>query len=63
MNKLIVIGVTSMLKCYLNITKEEAQARYITEEGELDYISVSIEDFTTVIEFKDEFEAYQVWEK
>lgn len=58
-NTLILIGFIGMKKCYLNITKEEAIERYCA------YMSLDVaafnEDSVEVIEFDDEFEAYDVW--
>lgn len=61
-NKLICIGYTGIMKCYLNISEKEAIQRYIKEEN------ISEEQFETnndiqinIIEFKDEFNAYSVW--
>ena len=62
-NKLICIGYTGLMKCYLNITEREAIQRYIKEENisetqmEMDYY-IQINH----IEFDDEFGAYSVWE-
>lgn len=61
MNKLIVIGHMSTMKCYLNISKEDAIERYIKSEGmtrdEFDEASFRCEE----IEFEDEFEVYDIW--
>lgn len=61
-NKLICIGYTGLMKCYLNITEREAIQRYIKDENisetqmELDDIQINH------IEFDDEFGAYSVYE-
>lgn len=65
MNTLIAIGYIGLHQCYLNISKEEAYARYIKEKP--DYF-ISIENAEEsgglkVIEFEDEFHAYEVYEK
>lgn len=61
MNKLIVIGYTSMMKCYLNIIREEAIQRYMKSEEmtreEFDEAGLRCDE----VEFDDEFEAYDIW--
>ena len=60
LNKMISIGYLGVMRCYLNISTEEAIERYIKSEG------VEIEDFdegmVDVFYFDDEFGAYQVYE-
>jgi hypothetical protein len=62
-NRLISIGYTGIMKCYLNLSDREAIQRYIKSENmsetqfELDN---DIQFY--VIEFDDEFGAYSVWE-
>lgn len=61
-NKLIILGFLGLKKCYLNIPLEEAIFRYKTEidfSGDGDDLEESVKE----IEFDDEFEAYDVWEK
>jgi hypothetical protein len=61
MNKLVVIGWMGIRICYLNIPLQEAIDRFLITEG------MSLEDFNKtevryeVIEFDDEFGAYEVW--
>jgi len=61
MNKIIVIGYMSMMKCYLNVSKEEAIGRYIKSEDmtrdEFDDAGLRCDE----VEFDDEFEAYDIW--
>lgn len=62
-NKLICIGYTGLMKCYLNTSERESIQRYIKEENisesqmETDY-NIQINH----IEFDDEFSVYSVWE-
>ena len=61
MNKLVVIGWRGIRTCYLNITLQEAIDRFIkTEEITLEYFNSS-EVGCEIIEFDDEFGAYEVW--
>lgn len=62
-NKIISIGYTGIMKCYLNISEEDAIKRYCESE------KISEDDFESnaditidQIEFDDEFEAYSIWE-
>jgi hypothetical protein len=59
MNKLISIGILGMMKCYLNISNEEAIQRYCKS------MDMSIEEFDhnelTVFYFNEEFDAYSVY--
>lgn len=53
MSTLVSIGYLGFKRVYLNLTVEEAQARYIASEGQLD-------GDTEVVEFDVEFFAYEV---
>jgi hypothetical protein len=61
-NKLISIGWSGIMKCYLNLTKEEAIDKYCKSQ------ELTIEEFKNMelsyyeFEFDDSFEAYAVWE-
>lgn len=61
-NKLISIGWLGVLKCYLNVDKDEAIKRYCESQ------KISIEEFedsnynVEEFEFTDTFDAYDVWE-
>jgi hypothetical protein len=60
-NRLIYIGYTGMMKCYLNISKDDAIERYIRENNisreDFDEYAIKIDYF----DFDDEFCAYDVW--
>lgn len=60
-NKLICIGYTGVMKCYLNITERDAIQRYIKEE---DISETQMDNDIKIhhIDFDDEFGAYSVWE-
>ncbi len=51
----------SMMKCYLNITEEEAIQRYMKSEEmtreEFEEAELRCDEF----EFDDEFEVYDIW--
>jgi hypothetical protein len=55
-NCLIAIGWLGIKRVYLNLTREEALARYRASEGESCETDPQIEE----IEFEDEFWAYDV---
>ena len=58
-NKLIRIGSLGMMRCYLNISNDEAIERYCKS------LEIAIEEFDRdelkVFYFSDEFEAYNVY--
>lgn len=58
-NKLISIGVLGIMKCYLNLSNEDAIQRYCKS------MDMSIEDFDhnelSVFYFSEEFDAYSVY--
>ena len=58
MNHLIVIGYIGTKRCYLNMSLEEARARYVKTEGEEPEPRL-IDEF----DFEDEFGAYDAWER
>ena len=58
-NTLQVIGPIGGKVCYLNISKEEALARYKKDED--NYNDYQIEDVESY-EFNDEFKVYDIWE-
>ena len=62
-NRLISIGYTGLMKCYLNIPDKDAIQRYIKSQNisETEFELDNDIQFN-VIEFDDEFEAYSVWE-
>jgi hypothetical protein len=63
MNKIITIGYLGIQRCYLNISEEEAIKRYCDQD------SITREEFDGMgyriqtINFEDEFECYDIWEK
>lgn len=60
MNTLIVIGIPDLKKCYLNISRDEAIARYIAEELKGDPFcpkQLAVNELT----FKDSFEVTDIW--
>lgn len=59
-NTLVVIGYLSMMRCYLNVTKKDAIERYLRTH-ELDELLQHDYDNIEIIEFDDEFCAYDVW--
>ena len=66
MNKVITIGFTGKRRCYLNVAKEEAIARYIQSEAlfQADFDAMLTSGYADIkeIEFVDEFGAYEVYE-
>lgn len=56
---MIAIGFLGLMSCYVDLTLEEAQKRYLekNDEDNLDGISI------TVFGFDDEFNTYEVSEK
>lgn len=62
-NKLICIGYTGLMKCYLNITEREAIQRYIKDEN-ISETQMEMDNDIQInhIEFDNEFGAYSVWE-
>lgn len=62
-NKIICIGYTGLMKCYLNITEREAIQRYIKSEN-ISETQMEMDNDIQInhIEFNDEFGAYSVWE-
>ena len=61
-NKLICIGYTGIMKCYLNISEKEAIQRYIKDEN-ISETQMEMDNDIQInhIEFSDEFSAYSVW--
>lgn len=53
MNTIICIGWLGYTKCYLNISKEEAIARYTANEGE-----APKEEMIKVVQVTDEWDSY-----
>lgn len=62
-NKLICIGITGNMICYLNIPEDEAVRRY-SKDNDMSEEEVRSGDFvrTECIEFEDNFWAYSVTE-
>jgi hypothetical protein len=61
-NKLISIGYTGLMKCYLNIPEQEAINRYLTSENiSQDQYDADPQIQFHVFEFEDEFGSYSVW--
>lgn len=59
MNRLVAIGYLSGFVCYLNMSREQAIARYKTD-GE--YMCDEMSELSIVeFEFEDRFGAYDVW--
>jgi len=62
-NRLVAIGYVGIMKCYLNISDREAIQRYIKSEDISETEFESNRDISfMIIEFDDEFQAYDVWE-
>jgi hypothetical protein len=60
MSHIIAIGYLGIKRCYLDIDEEEAKARYMSEEGEEEWDSLT---HVTRVELKDgSFAAYDIWE-
>jgi hypothetical protein len=59
MNKLIVIGWMGVKTAYLNISREEAIARYMKSHGDDE---PPPDDVITEFEFKDEFGVYDAYQ-
>lgn len=62
-NKLIRIGFTGDMTCYLNITLEEAIKRYLKDNPFTTYENLIKENIIDEFEFDDEFSAYSVYRK
>lgn len=62
-NKLICIGYVGIQTCYLNMAMDEAILRYCQQENmtaeEFSESDISVYE----VDFDDEFEAYNIWEK
>ena len=56
MNRLVVIGIIGLKRCYLNVSREDAVRRYEAAEGQK---AEHVQEF----EFTDEFGAYDAWPK
>ena len=56
-NTLIVIGSIGTKRAYLNLSREEAIARWVASEGEAEPADGLID----VFEFDDEFTVYDAW--
>jgi hypothetical protein len=60
-NKLIIIGYIGLKRAYLNISKEEAVKRYISQTGYDEEYDKDLLDDIREIEFNDEFGVYDAW--
>jgi len=60
MNRLIVIGWIGAKRVYFNLPMAEAFKRYQRDEGGLE--EVIRDGGVSIVEFIDEFTAYDVWE-
>ena len=68
MNTIVAIGGLSNYNCYLNVPYEQAVKRYLTKMNtdpynEEDYVPLTysdIKDSIKVINFEDEFSAYDI---
>lgn len=65
-NKIISIGWTGCKNCYLNVSREEAIARYNESERTIgsdpyDEAYLTKHGIIEEFEFDDEFNAYEVW--
>lgn len=56
---LVVIGFMSCKRCYLDVPEQEARRRYLASEGE---DGLGGHETVKILEFDDEFSAYDVWE-
>ena len=63
MNRIVTIGCLGMMKAYLNISEDEAIERYCKSE-DITRVEFDEDDGldTKVIEFKEEFGCYSLWE-
>lgn len=59
-NRIVHIGYTGGMRCYLNMSDEEALKRYCESEGVTE-VYVKINEQIESFEFEDEFSAYQVY--
>jgi hypothetical protein len=57
MNTLHIIGWIGTKRAYLNVTFDEAKARWIKDNSEAEFAAASVESF----EFKTEFGVYDAW--
>lgn len=63
MNSIVTIGYLGIQRCYLNISEDEAITRYCNSDN------ITREEFNEMgyriltINFEDEFECYDLWEK
>ena len=63
MNKIILIGYIGIKRAHLNITPDEARKRYCNSEKiTREEFDREFTNFPDIIEFKDEFQAYDIWE-
>ncbi len=60
-NKIITIGCLGQQTCYMNISMEEAKARY-AKVYEMTVEEVTSRESIKIINFDDEFEVYDIWE-
>lgn len=62
-NKLICIGYTGVMSCYLNINEDEAIQRYAKDQ-DISETELRLDNNIQInhIDFDDEFCAYSVWE-
>lgn len=55
---LIAIGFLGGMRCYLGISRAEAEARYLAETGEEDLQGLTVTEVPIV---NGAFQAYEVW--
>jgi hypothetical protein len=64
MNKIISIGWLGIKACYLNVPLEEAIQRFIAmEDITREEFDKTYKKLVHVVEFDDEFGAYEIWEE
>lgn len=60
-NKIITIGYVGNMRCYLNISEEEAIERYCDSEGISNLMIKKEQIPVDSIEFDEEFGAYDIY--
>lgn len=63
MNKIITIGYTGSMICYLNISRSAAVDRYLKDNPFTAYEDLVKDNMITEFDFDDEFYAYSVYPK
>jgi hypothetical protein len=64
-HRLWVIGYIGNKSCYLDVDKKDAIDRYLKDNPQFaedkDYLPIFVMDHVHLVEFNDEFEAYDAW--